>query len=168
MAAHNYGRYYWCIKVTRDVSSDGEILLSADEITVGPEACLIAMGSQGQPVLVIAPRKWTSFYAASCMDGHAVAVDHWASEIAEEWSTPSTKRKRVLDSQRSFSPEQREAILRRSRGKCSICGIDLPENWHADHIVPHSRGGSTRVENGMALCPTCNGRKHAKVLTVEE
>ena len=28
--------------------------------------------------------------------------------------------------------------------------------WHADHIVPHSKGGKTTVANGQAACPACN------------
>lgn len=73
-----------------------------------------------------------------------------------------------LDPQRTFSKLQRDEILRRSNGHCVGCGTPLGADWHADHIVPHARGGRTEVINGQALCRPCNSRKSAKVLTVDE
>ncbi|HEX2858424.1 MAG TPA: DUF222 domain-containing protein [Propionibacteriaceae bacterium] len=32
---------------------------------------------------------------------------------------------------------------------------------HIDHIIPHSKGGPTRVENGQGLCERCNHAKQA-------
>jgi superfamily II DNA or RNA helicase len=43
-----------------------------------------------------------------------------------------------------------------------------PSNWHADHIVPHSKGGDTDVLNGQALCPTCNLKKGNRVTNNRE
>ena len=37
-----------------------------------------------------------------------------------------------------------------------MCGCRLEKGWHADHIVPYSRGGKTHIDNAQALCPTCN------------
>ncbi|MBI4302099.1 MAG: HNH endonuclease [Chloroflexi bacterium] len=65
-----------------------------------------------------------------------------------------------LDPQRFFSQEQRVKIFENSGGKCAQCGIDLSKsNFHADHIVAHSLGGKTTVENGRALCTACNRKK---------
>jgi 5-methylcytosine-specific restriction endonuclease McrA len=44
-------------------------------------------------------------------------------------------------------------------GRCQSCGVPLSADFHADHIVPFSRGGQTVVNNGQALCPPCNLRK---------
>lgn len=73
-----------------------------------------------------------------------------------------------LDPQRNFSGAQEKEILLRSNGHCVGCGKEVGSDWHADHIVPHSRGGKTEVSNGQTLCQPCNSRKHAKVLTVDE
>jgi 5-methylcytosine-specific restriction endonuclease McrA len=78
-----------------------------------------------------------------------------------------------IDPQRQFSAMQRQEIWMRSNGHCVACGRHLGEswrspNWHADHIVPHSRGGRTEIINGQSLCQPCNNRKHAKVLTVDQ
>jgi 5-methylcytosine-specific restriction endonuclease McrA len=34
-------------------------------------------------------------------------------------------------------------------------------DFHADHIVAHSNGGQTTVDNGQALCQACNQTKAA-------
>ncbi len=70
----------------------------------------------------------------------------------------------LLDEKRSFTPEQRLAIYRKDGGHCRLkitCnGERLTwENWEADHIVPHSKGGKTIVSNGQVACGSCNGAK---------
>jgi superfamily II DNA or RNA helicase len=60
---------------------------------------------------------------------------------------------------RRFNRQQKEALYLLAGGKCQRCGVELPNDWHADHIDPFSLGGSTDVINGQALCPTCNLRK---------
>lgn len=60
---------------------------------------------------------------------------------------------------RSFNPLEKFILADRSNWKCSICGCDLPKDWHADHIRPVSKGGHTWLANGQALCPTCNLKK---------
>ena len=83
---------------------------------------------------------------------------------------PEIERK---DEVRTFSPEQRLAIFRRGGGVCQIAkkcdGGRLGWNqWEADHIVPHSKGGKTVVSNGQIACVKCNqykGEKNAQQMT---
>jgi 5-methylcytosine-specific restriction endonuclease McrA len=63
---------------------------------------------------------------------------------------------------RSFSKNQRRLLLWLSAGFCQLCGKRLYESFHADHIKPHSKGGTTTTRNGQALCPPCNLRKGSK------
>jgi len=49
-------------------------------------------------------------------------------------------------------------------GRCAICGDELPEDWHADHIKPHSKGGQTSVHNMQPTCPQCNLQKSDKAM----
>jgi len=60
---------------------------------------------------------------------------------------------------RSFSKVQRSTLYQLAGGTCEICGCDLEDDWHADHIIPHSEGGETIIANGQALCPSCNQSK---------
>ena len=51
--------------------------------------------------------------------------------------------------QRLFSSSQRQMIFEDCGGKCAQCSIELSQtNFHADHIVPFSKGGKTSLENG--------------------
>jgi hypothetical protein len=80
-------------------------------------------------------------------------------------SRSSTAASAVLvskDSRRLFSHKQREAIYLAANGRCEQCGTQLEEGWHADHVVPHSKGGPTEITNGAALCSGCNLRKSNK------
>jgi len=48
-------------------------------------------------------------------------------------------------------------------GQCAKCGEDLPEDWHADHIVPYSETARTNLHGMQALCPECNLTKSDKL-----
>ena len=72
----------------------------------------------------------------------------------------------LKDNQREFTHSQRLAIFRRDRQVCQlriVCnGIKVDwDNWHCDHIVAHTNGGSTKVSNGQVACPGCNLSKGA-------
>lgn len=60
---------------------------------------------------------------------------------------------------RFFNPRQRQALWIIANGRCQMCDIELQTDWHADHVIPHSKGGPTDVINGQALCPPCNVKK---------
>ena len=57
---------------------------------------------------------------------------------------------------RIFNTKQREDLFQKAGGRCSICDTALKDNWQADHIKPYSKGGTTTLNNGQALCITCN------------
>ena len=64
------------------------------------------------------------------------------------------------DQNRAFNERERILLWRWSNERCTECSkkIELHE-MHADHIIPHSRGGKTTLANGQALCAECNLRK---------
>lgn len=82
----DYGDWYWCIKTS--LSEDGEIYLNADEIEVTPTGALVCWRllktgiiPERHIVFAAAPGQWQAVYAASVIDGCAVAVDYWAGEV---------------------------------------------------------------------------------------
>jgi hypothetical protein len=51
-------------------------------------------------------------------------------------------------------------ILRKSAGRCYICGIPLSvQTMQWEHVIPLSLGGAHSDENLMAACDVCNSRK---------
>jgi 5-methylcytosine-specific restriction endonuclease McrA len=65
------------------------------------------------------------------------------------------------DRQRGFTPTQRRIIWNSSAERlCQDCGRKLAwEDFTADHVVAHSRGGRSEIENAAILCRSCNSRK---------
>lgn len=66
---------------------------------------------------------------------------------------------------RFFSRKLKLYLCILAGGRCEACGVQLPENFHGDHKQPFSKGGSTVLANGQALCPKCNlakGARHVK------
>ena len=70
-----------------------------------------------------------------------------------------------LDENRNFTSEQRLAIFKENNGRCQLKLKCVGEerlawdDWHADHIVPFSKGGQTTVANGQVSCVKCNTSK---------
>jgi hypothetical protein len=77
-----YGKYYWCLK--SDLSEDGEIYVHADEVRVTPTGGVLFVSKDvnGEHVrLAVASGKWSAVFAASLIDGSAIAVEHWKGEV---------------------------------------------------------------------------------------
>ncbi len=57
-----------------------------------------------------------------------------------------------------FTPQQKEAILKRDGYKCVICGRGKKEGveLQVDHIKPKYLGGKSTIENGQTLCAQHN------------
>ena len=78
----------------------------------------------------------------------------------------------LKDSNRAFNEAQRISIYRRDKGICQDCinsGLSEKEStvsWdqhQADHVIPHTRGGSTSEDNAQVLCTRHNAKKGARV-----
>jgi len=74
-----------------------------------------------------------------------------------------------LDAIRNFGYEQRLAVYRRDEGVCQLrvkCnGAEVSwADWHADHRLPHSKGGRTIISNGQVACRACNLAKGARLI----
>lgn len=78
----------------------------------------------------------------------------------------------TLDPKRLFTATDKDNLFKIYEAKrkvengfirCPKCGrlFDYKE-MHADHIIPHSLGGRTEIENAQFLCSNCNTSKGAR------
>lgn len=66
------------------------------------------------------------------------------------------RRRRTARSKIIEKSGKRDAIFNRAEGRCEWCGVVLSEDWHLDHLVPMSKGGTDEIENLRASCSSCN------------
>jgi 5-methylcytosine-specific restriction endonuclease McrA len=60
------------------------------------------------------------------------------------------------------SKKLRAALWRMTGGKCAQCGIDLADEWHADHVIAWVKTKTTNVHEMQPLCRVCNLKKGSK------
>lgn len=78
----------------------------------------------------------------------------------------SSNRRRALIKTASGSHTEKDILNqhRVQKGLCWWCGCELSaRNYHADHLIPLSRGGSNDSRNIVISCPRCNLSKKDKL-----
>jgi 5-methylcytosine-specific restriction endonuclease McrA len=51
-------------------------------------------------------------------------------------------------------------VVRRDNYICQVCSCHVLDNEiEIDHLIPHSKGGPTTVDNLRLLCRDCNRKK---------
>jgi len=86
------------------------------------------------------------------------------SQVYMKWMLNSFPDFVPKDPNRAFSESERIVIWRKAFMKCQSCEVNISSltAMHADHIVPHSKGGLTTIENAQCLCSSCNLKKSNK------
>lgn len=78
----------------------------------------------------------------------------------------NNRRARELNAEGKITKELIEEKLKYYNYCCMYCGEYCGDNYHIEHILPLSRGGSNLPDNIGIACPHCNTRKGSK--TYEE
>lgn len=73
-----------------------------------------------------------------------------------------TRRARIKQAQGTHTPQDIERQIKSQKGLCYYCGKQLIQ-YHVDHIVPITRGGSNDPSNLVITCPKCNRKKSNKL-----
>lgn len=62
---------------------------------------------------------------------------------------------------RSVSETKKKFVASRQGWKCNSCQEQLPAWFEVDHVIRLENGGSNNVDNLVALCRNCHGKKTA-------
>jgi len=137
------------------------------------QAYLLSLGNNIDAVR----EKQKNFQTNKIEDGERLFVDYLRTVMSSTDDINQRKsRENILssvltgcfepkDPYRQFNKEQRRIIWYQSNGHCSNkkCQLKLNiNNFHIDHIKPHSKGGRTSLKNAQILCPSCNLKKSDK------
>jgi len=112
-------------------------------------------------------RKWTRIRACRYRAAHPGRVRKSKQRWYETHPIERSSHERIRRARKRGAEtdgHSRAEVFERDGGKCQMCGRKLRrDNWHEDHIVPLSRGGSDLLDNCQAACPPCNLSKWAHV-----
>jgi len=80
--------------------------------------------------------------------------------------TLSASERRVLNSgkgssKRSVSETKKKYVAAQQGWKCGDCQRQLPAWFEVDHVIALEHGGSNHIDNLVALCRDCHGKKTA-------
>ena len=67
-----------------------------------------------------------------------------------------SQRKLLRVPRAALSRSDREIVLRKTDGRCHICGGAIDGRWEADHVLAHSVGGKHTADNYLPAHATCN------------
>ena len=74
-------------------------------------------------------------------------------------------KKTIVEERIAWSWEDKEHVLKKSKGRCCHCGKSLDKYaMTMDHYIPLSKGGTNDLTNIVALCYDCNQDKDNKVV----
>ncbi len=108
-------------------------------------------------------REYEPKWRAANSEKRRAAVKRWRQKNPKRAHHSTQRywaRKHGAEGSHTFS--QKQGLLRKQGHRCFYCGESLAE-YHADHFIPLSKGGSDYIENIRMACPPCNLSKSDKM-----
>jgi 5-methylcytosine-specific restriction endonuclease McrA len=98
------------------------------------------------------------------------------AEYKREWNDNNRERYRSSKRKNELSRRARKldrfielvdpmVLFERDNGICGICASQIKDDFHVDHIVPLSRGGSHSYDNTQIAHPRCNLSKGSRTVS---
>lgn len=93
----------------------------------------------------------------------AYSVDYRAANPLVIQAAHQRRKAKLRGASGSHTAEDILAIAKSQKYRCAYCRIKITSaDWHVDHIIPVSRGGSDDPKNLQLTCASCNLRKKDK------
>lgn len=86
----------------------------------------------------------------------------YRSENRNKLNVHQQNRRAKLSTSGNLSKDLPERLFVLQHGRCACCGEPLGSDYHLDHIMPLSLGGTNTNDNIQLLRKQCNLRKRAK------
>ena len=88
---------------------------------------------------------------------------YYAANLEKVKARAQRRRARKLSAEGAHTATDLRKQYDRQKGRCYWCGEPVGYTYHADHVVPLSRGGTNWPENIVISCPDCNRSKNNKL-----
>lgn len=92
-----------------------------------------------------------------------ILIAETSSELADKLRNLKTQREAIKDGNKKIIAErqrltelERREILKKTDGRCHICGGLIDGKWDADHVMAHSGGGAHKIDNYLPAHSLCN------------
>jgi len=76
------GKYYWGIKVPKNISIDEEMFVFGDKFEVIEGNLIFTRNDLN--IFSLSKGNWNVVYAASVWDGHACYIEHWKNQFNDK------------------------------------------------------------------------------------
>ena len=89
----------------------------------------------------------------------------WRANNKEKTSQHRSKRRALVNGSKvHYTAKDVTRVYHHHRGRCFYCGEKISKNYHIEHIIPLSRGGSNGCGNITIACIVCNSKKGQKYI----
>jgi CRISPR/Cas system Type II protein with McrA/HNH and RuvC-like nuclease domain len=99
---------------------------------------------------------WKNYECAMCKTKNGTGFEFNGSKLKFRCLV-GTRRKNIR-----FSKKKINLLREIQNNSCAYCDLYL-ENYHIDHVVPISFGGSNNLDNLVLSCPPCNLKASSNV-----
>ena len=103
--------------------------------------------------------------STNSLDSHSFNQNDFNNITGGTYISP--QQKRILNSgnhnatKRSVSETKKKFVASKQDWRCGHCNKQLPAWFEVDHIIRLEHGGSNHIDNLVALCRDCHGKKTA-------
>jgi len=113
------------------------------------------------------PNESRSFFQSASGFISVLPIDKQSKDILIPLITKNTSEEKIMNSgnkpntKRCVSETKKKYVASQQNWKCKECGRTLPAWFEVDHTKRLDQGGTNHIDNLVALCRDCHGKKTA-------